>query len=198
MGTLLEMADGADGRNLRRTRNVDVVVDAMLDLLAEGNLWPSAADIAARSGLSERSVYRYFDDLDALAQVAVEAQMERAEHLFQPLGAHGTRDERLDRLVRHRVRMFGEIGGVLHAARLRASLREVVAAALALRQRQLRAQLQELFPEELDGQDDLLTALEVVTGFDALHALRIDRNCSATRTRRIMRRTAEAVLTHEP
>lgn len=190
------MAEVADGRNLRRTRNIDVVVDAMLDLLAEGNQWPSAVDVADRSGLSERSVYRYFDDLDALARAAVEAQMERAEHLFQPLAAHGTRAERLDRLVRHRVRMFDEIGGVVQAARLRASLREAVAAALALRQRQLRTQLQELFADEVDGQDDLLTALEVVTGLDALHALRVDRSCSAARTRRIMRRAAEALLAH--
>jgi AcrR family transcriptional regulator len=193
------MTDAADGRNLRRTRNTDVVVGAMLDLLADGNLWPSAADIAARAGLSERSVYRYFDDLDTLAQAAVELQIERADHLFQPLAADGTLDVRLDRLVRHRVRMFDQIGGIVHAARLRASLRETIAAALALRQQQLRVQLQELFLEELDGQeDDLLTALEVVTGLDSLHALRIDRKCSAPRTRRIMRRTAEALLTFRP
>lgn len=192
------MTDVADGRNLRRTRNIDVVVDAMLDLLAGGNLWPTAADIAARSGLSERSVYRYFDDMDTLARAAVETQIERADHMFQPLPGHGTRAERLERLVRHRVRMFDELGGVIHAGRLRASLHEAIAAALALRQQQLRVQLQELFPEELEGQHELLTALEVATGIDALQALRVDRNCSAARTRRIMHRTAEAVLTYKP
>ena len=35
-----------DGRSRRRAHNIDVVVDAMLELLGEGRAWPSAADIA--------------------------------------------------------------------------------------------------------------------------------------------------------
>src|SRR4029453_1186288 len=83
-GTMSRPA-AVDGRTQRRTHNIDVVVDAMLQLLGEGQPWPSAADIAARAGLSERSVYRYFDDLDALARAAVETQIGRADHLFHPL-----------------------------------------------------------------------------------------------------------------
>jgi AcrR family transcriptional regulator len=188
-----------DGRVQRRTQNIDVVVDAMLHLLAAGNPWPSAADIAARAGVSERSLYRYFDHLDALARAAVETQVARADHLFQPLPGGGPLDERIDRLVAHRAMLHDEVGAIVHAAGMRATLHDVVAHGLAHRRRQMRSQLRELFAPELgEGDDDRLVALEVATGFEALRALRVDRGCSAARTGRILRHTVEAVLGHHP
>ena len=41
-----------DGRQLRRERNREAVVEALLDLYRDGNLQPSSEEIAARSGLS--------------------------------------------------------------------------------------------------------------------------------------------------
>jgi TetR/AcrR family transcriptional regulator of autoinduction and epiphytic fitness len=189
-----------DGRTRRRARNVDVVVDAMLGLLGEGRGWPSASEVAARAGLSERSVYRYFDDLDALARAAVETQTLRANHLFDPLPDDGDLDTRIDRLVEHRVALYGEVGPIVHAARLRAALHAAIATGLARRREQLRAQLEALFAGELAAagddaaREDLLVALEVATGFDALHALRADRGCSPEQTGRILRRTVVALL----
>jgi AcrR family transcriptional regulator len=187
-----------DGRTQRRAHNIDVVVDAMLQLLGEGQPWPSAADIAARAGLSERSVYRYFDDLDALARAAVETQIDRADHLFHPLAVEPDADlaERIDRLVDHRIAMFDEVGRIVQAARVRATLHGAIAVGLAHRRHQLRAQLSALFAPELapPEAEDLLPALEVVTGFEALQVLRVDQGHSAARTGRILRRTLTALL----
>jgi AcrR family transcriptional regulator len=188
-----------DGRTQRRVRNMDVVVNAVLGLLAEGRGWPSAADIAARAGLSERSVYRYYDDLDSLARAAVETQTSRNDHHFQPLEVPegAGLDERIDRLVEHRTAMFELVGAVVHAARARSGLHSAIAEALELRRRQLRAQLAALFAPELEaaaGSDDLLAALEVVTGFEALQILRVDQGRSAARANRIVRRAVAALL----
>lgn len=197
-GPTTNAAEPGDGRNHRRTRNIDLAVDAMLGLLAQGRLWPTAAEVAHQAGLSERSVFRYFEDLDALALVAVDTQIQRADHLFTTLPADGSRAERIDRLVDHRLHLHDEVGAIVLAARLRASLNETIAEGLAQRHRQLRQQLRELFaPElagELTGDDDLLTALEITTGLDALHALRTDRACSPDQARRILHRTATALL----
>lgn len=187
-------SETVDGRHQRRNRNIDLVVDATLALLASGDPWPSAAAIAASAGLSERSVFRYFDDLDALARAAVETQARRADHLFDPLPADGDLATRIDRLVEHRVALHGEVGPIVHAARLRAALHAAIAAGLAHRRQQLRAQLEALFADELAGSEDLLVALEVATGFDALHALRVDRECSAAQTSDVLRRTVTALL----
>ena len=44
-----------DGRHLRRQRNRDAVVAALLELYGEGNLDPTTDEVAQRSGLSARS-----------------------------------------------------------------------------------------------------------------------------------------------
>src|ERR1700676_3605848 len=67
-----------DGRQLRRERNREAVVEALLDLYSEGNLNPSTEEIACRSGLSPRSLFRYFDDVDDLIRIAVDRQRTRA------------------------------------------------------------------------------------------------------------------------
>lgn len=188
----------ADGRRLRREQNVDAVVDAVLDLLAEGTIWPTAVDIAERSAVSLRSVFRYFQDLDALTAAAVERQIRRADHLFQPLAAEGSFTERVDRLVAHRLAVHHEVGHVLRAARARAASQPAVAAGLAHRRRQLRSQIEQLFAPELtaagDAGDETLTAVEVATGFEALEALRSDRRLSAARTGRVLARSVTALL----
>src|ERR1700689_2883238 len=67
-----------DGRRLRRDRNREAVVDALLDLYSEGNLRPSTAEIAERAGISPRSLFRYFEGAAALAGEAVTGHLGRA------------------------------------------------------------------------------------------------------------------------
>ena len=58
--------------------NREAVVDALLDLYAEGNLRPGTDEIAERAGISPRSLFRYFEDADDLAGEAVARQLARA------------------------------------------------------------------------------------------------------------------------
>ncbi len=63
--------DSVDRRRLRTERGRQLVVDALLAYYDEGDPEPGAAKIAARAGVSERTVFRYFDDLDSLAAAAI-------------------------------------------------------------------------------------------------------------------------------
>ena len=45
----------ADGRTARRDRNREAVLDAVLDLFADGAIAPAPAEVAARSGVSRRA-----------------------------------------------------------------------------------------------------------------------------------------------
>ena len=55
-----------DGRRLRAVRSRDQIVEAMLALVGEGEMNPSAAQVAARAQVGLRSVFRHFEDMDAL------------------------------------------------------------------------------------------------------------------------------------
>ena len=70
-----------DGRHARRDRNRLAVVDAILALFSEGNFEPTSDQIAERAGLSPRSLFRYFDDLEDLNRVAIARQFERVRQL---------------------------------------------------------------------------------------------------------------------
>ena len=59
-----------DGRRARRHRSRDLAVDALLDLLDEGVVRPTAQQVAERSGVSLRSIFRIFDDVESLNAAA--------------------------------------------------------------------------------------------------------------------------------
>lgn len=167
-----------DGRNQRRDRNRDAVVTALLELYREGQLGPSAEEIAARAGISVRSLFRYFDDVDALVRAAIARQQEHLAPLWaldtdpdRPLA------ERAERFVAARVRLLRGMGEVGRVARTLAARQPLILAELARIRHTLRAQLAELFAPELDAlpagdRRGVLAAADVVVSwesFDLMH-----------------------------
>src|SRR3954470_12345428 len=71
-----------DGRRLRREQNREAVIDALVGLWEEGVYQPSASQIADGAGLSPRSLFRYFDDVDDLNRAAIERQLAGARPLL--------------------------------------------------------------------------------------------------------------------
>ena len=94
-------AEEVDGRTARRDRNRVAVLDAVLELFSEGNLTPSPDDVARRSGISLRSVYRYVADSDDLIRSAITRHTEKVAPLFviDDIG-QGPFEHRLGVLVR--------------------------------------------------------------------------------------------------
>ena len=75
--------ENLDGRRARAERNRDAVVEAILELLREGVDQPSANEIAERSGVSVRSVFRHFEDLETLYAAAIDAQLRESRKLLR-------------------------------------------------------------------------------------------------------------------
>ena len=188
---------GTDGRQLRRRRNREAVVEALLDLYREGNLRPSTEEIAARSGLSPRSLFRYFDDVDDLTRTAIGRQQERVEHLFpvdvgpdQPLG------ERVEGLVAQRFRLFDAIGDAAVVARLRLPFQPVLAEQIHQNRVLLRSQIEQLFASELSAMPAehgarVLAAVDVLTTFEACRQLLGDQGLTPEQARAV---TGQALL----
>ncbi len=188
-----------DGRRVRREQNVEAVVEAMLDLLGEGQLNPGAAAVAERSGVSLRSVFRYFDDMDSLTERAIARQMERAAQYFDLLDATGTVEERATSLARHRVVQHAALAPYARVAILRSAQYPAVARGLATRRDALRRQVESLFAAELDGldrteRDTVLAALEAVSSFEVVDMLVTHRKLSTDRVEVVLTRALLGVL----
>src|SRR5438105_5049795 len=105
-----------DGRRARRHRSRDLAVDALLDLLTEGVTRPTAQQVAERSGVSLRSIFRIFDDVDTLHTEAAARQLERTRHLFVEVPATGTTAARITTVVELHDRLFRSVAPVRRAA----------------------------------------------------------------------------------
>jgi AcrR family transcriptional regulator len=93
-----------DGRTARRGRNSDAVLDTVHEMFVEGNFSPSVEEVAARSGVSLRSVYRYFEDTEALLHMAIERRIALVGELYVLDGiGEGSLPDRILSLVDQRL-----------------------------------------------------------------------------------------------
>jgi AcrR family transcriptional regulator len=174
------VAAAEDGRHARRERNRLAVVDAMLALYTEGNLDPSSDEIAERAGLSPRSLFRYFDDLDDLVRVAISRQYDRMLPLARlDVSAAAPLATRVARLVSQRLGLFDTIASVGIVTRVRAPFQPLIASQLALTRTYLRRQIEQVFQPELAvrgaGALNAIAAIDVLTSFESVHLMLDDQ-----------------------
>src|SRR3546814_20284962 len=84
-----------------RTR--EAIVDATISLIDEGDLRPTAPRVAERAGVSVRSVFQHFDDLESLHPAVAERLVERVAVLVVPIDPAGPLDDRLTHSLHQRV-----------------------------------------------------------------------------------------------
>ena len=186
-----------DGRTARAERTRQAVVEAMLALIAEGDLRPTGARVAERAGVSLRSVFQHFEDLEALLAAVVTHQTDRISELMTPLAPDGPLAERIRALVDQRAKIYEFIAPTRRAAVLQepfsTNLRQGREALLA----RSADQLARTFGPELAAADDrpeLVSALAVATAWETWDHLRRWQNLSVAATKRVMTRTATALL----
>ena len=183
-----------DGRRLRREQNREAVIDAMLALFREGVYQPSTAEVAAKAGLSVRSLFRYFDDVNDLHRAALDRELALALRLVDPrVGGAEPTPTKIAAVVRARCELFEVIGPAARALRAAANRRPMLAGQLGRNRAFLRQQLGEIFAPELAASAALLPALEVLCSFEAYELLRHDQGLSRKRTEEALR-TAVGVL----
>ena len=179
------MSEGElDGRTARRDRNREAVLDAVLELFNEDTLEPPAAEVAKRSGVSLRSVYRYYDDKEALLRAAIERNMVRVQPLLivDEL-ANGPLHTRAARLVHSRVELYSSVASMVRAALAHARTNQLLKERLNANRAVLRQQVGEAFANELSAmdepdRDDLWTAADLLLSFESVDQLRAVRNMS--------------------
>ena len=163
-----------DGRRLRREQNREAVIDALVELFDEGDYTPSTATIAARAGISPRSLFRYFDDVDDLNRAAIERHIASNRHLFEPdVDPSAPTAAKIDAFVEARVTLHEAVAPGARAARLCAHRQPVVAVQLLETRTFLRDQVQHIFANELGGpRVALLPAVDELCSFEAYEFLR--------------------------
>lgn len=166
-----DMTGTVDGRTLRRERNRQEVVDAALALVDEGVVDPSVEQLTARSGLSARSVFRYFDGLDDLRREVIRHHFDRLQKMVDPAdAADGPLETRIKRFVDSRVRFNQSVEGTARTALMRAPFSPVIAEDVRGYRQVLDSSVRHHFGPELDAMakaeaEDLVSVIDVLVSF---------------------------------
>jgi AcrR family transcriptional regulator len=98
-----------DGRRERSRSSRARIVAAMLELVGKGDVAPSAARVAEVAGVGLRSVFRHFDDMDALYREMGEVIEARVLPIFLEVPAGETWKARLLEIAGRRAKVFETI-----------------------------------------------------------------------------------------
>lgn len=194
------LADRAlDGRAARAERTRDAVVDALLTLIEEGDLRPTAQRVAGRAGVSLRSVFQHFDQLDELHAAAADRQVQRVFSMARPVPREGPLGPRLGAFVAQRARVLEAISPVRRSAVLSEPWAPEIAKRLRAVRRLGRREVERVFEPELKRRSpaqrrELLEALTVAASWSAWEAMRSHQELSPAQARRVVARTLRALL----
>lgn len=189
----------ADGRLARSERSRRAVADALLDLLAEGDPDPTAARIAHRAGVSLRSVFQLFDNLETLLVAAAESQMARIAPLLAPLDVGGSLRGRAARFAAQRAEVYEAIAAARRAALRLEAKSPTVARTLGEVRLAKRREAERVFAHELAGlspavRRDVIAALGAMASFSAWEDLRSHQGLTVARARKVLQRSIERLL----
>jgi AcrR family transcriptional regulator len=138
-----------DGRLARTQRTREAIIDAVVDLLREDVVEPSASQIAARAGISKRSIFVHYDSLDALnvdlAQRSTAMVLERVWAIDPTLPLA----DRIGALCKQRADIHEVIGPLRRAAARRAATSDIAAESQRYSRQASREQLERVFAAEL-------------------------------------------------
>lgn len=176
MSTTQQLSEPIDGRTARAVRTRDALVDATIALVEEGDPRPTAPRIAERAGVSVRSVFQHFDDLETLFAAVGSRVVERLAELIQPIDLDAPLAQRGGAFVRQRCRVNEAISPINRAAVLHLPTSEVIARQFRAGHSFVSAHLAEVFAPEMviaaDQAPALATTLITVCSWSTWNVLR--------------------------
>jgi TetR/AcrR family transcriptional regulator of autoinduction and epiphytic fitness len=190
-----------DGRRARSVKTREAIVDAFFTLLDAGELKPTAAAVAARAGLSVRSVFQHFADLEDLLLAVSDRQTNRIASLYTGVQYEGDLASRIETFVDYRARLFETIAPLRRAAMLQEPFSKIVAERLDLARTLHRLDVERAFGPELDaararGLETIGDTVAVVSSFAAWNEMRRHAGFDVAAATESLRLTVSALLSN--
>lgn len=183
-----------DGRRLRSRDSKRKIVAAMLELVREGRIAPTAEEVAQRANVGLRTVFRRFKDMESLYAEMSVAISEKVAPIIDEALAHSEWWLNFAQLLERRLRVYEIIMPYrvatdalrFHSNILHSRHREIV--------RDERERLVAVLPEFLLDDKVRIDALEGVLSFDMWNQLRNDQKLNVNQATDVVYRIVSALL----
>ena len=178
-----------DGRIQRSERSRTAIVQAILELIGEGSLSPTAQQVAERADVGVRTVFRHFSDMETLFATMNEQISAEVNPLFVEKVQTGPYQGRVDALIERRMTIFGTLAPYVRSSTLQRWRSAFLQTEHERTIRVMRRDLRRWLPEIESAPTDVVDALEMVLSFEAWNRLRVDQRLGLRRTEAVLRRS---------
>jgi TetR/AcrR family transcriptional regulator of autoinduction and epiphytic fitness len=191
-------AGRVDGRTARAERTRRAIVEAHLALLSEGDVRPTGERIAERAGISLRTLWINFKDMETLFEASGAAVLERQDAAYRPVPTDQPLRQRVDAYCGQRAELIQMFAPIFRAAAMREPISPQLHRNRVKHIERVRREVEELFAPELElagpAAGELVDALVAASMWPAWSMLRDGLGLDAEAALRAMTRTVSALL----
>ncbi len=167
-----------DGRTLRTERSRKLIIDAMLALVEEGNLIPTAQQVADRADVVIRTVFRHFSEMENLYTELDASLRDSYENLFLGGDRSGSLEERVLHAVECHANAYTKLSPIILSSSSQAWRWPVLRKNYARNQRGLRNDLDNWLPELKETSSETRDAIDAIASFEFWHRLQSHQGLS--------------------
>lgn len=194
-----EGAAPVDGRTARAQRTRDAIVSACVTLVEAGDYRPTAPRIAQEAGVSVRSVFQHFDDLETLFSMVAERALGNVVGLIQEIDSTLPFAERVDAFVAQRAKLMEAVTPIRRAAAVHGPSSPGIRARVTGGHEFLRSELEKVFAPEIEADrrdpELLLDMLDVAASWTSWDLLRSEAGRSIDGAAGVVAALITAILT---
>jgi AcrR family transcriptional regulator len=182
-----------DGRRARGQANRSKLVSAMIELVREGTIAPTAEQVALRAKVALRTVFRHFDDMESLyREINTEILQLIIPLISTPFASTDWRG-RLDETVERRARLFETIMPFYVAT---TALRHQSPYLQANQQSMMelqKASLLRVLPQSIIEDAAILSALNLLLSVTAWQQMRLEQGLDPDSARQVLQKASKAL-----
>ncbi len=183
-----------DGRRQRSDRSRRRIIEAMFDLIGEGNMSPSAAKVAERADVGLRTVFRHFEDMDSIYdEMTAELTEAIMPKIVAPYEGRTWRD-RLMESVEKRAEIYEMVFPMKVCMSLRRFQSDFLGAQYERDTAKMRSTLKSILPKQINADRDLFGAIEAALDFSTWRQLRSDQKRSVESAKASIRLILNGVI----
>lgn len=161
-----------DGRRLRSDRSRELIVKSMLHLIHQGNLQPTAQQVANHAKVGIRSVFRHFEDMESIFDSVDKLVRKESHALYGNKNCSGDLKERIAFAVKQSAKIYEAMSNVMLSCQARLWNSPVIRKNYADHQNGLRNNLQRWLPEINDLPHNKYQSLLAICSFEFWYRLR--------------------------